>query len=97
MFQSRNRGSFGFKQTRSVHYTRQPSHQCFNLVIEVLLVSRRNPDPRKRYGAGFNLVIEVLLVSSSEQTLSPVSCSQFQSRNRGSFGFKKIRCVTTTL
>ena len=37
MFQSRNRGSFGFKRTDSEH--EHHSTACFNLVIEVLLVS----------------------------------------------------------
>ena len=62
-FQSRNRGSFGFKSTRlSSCRSRYPG---FNLVIEVLLVSRRGT--RGTAGLGIR---------------------GFQSRNRGSFGFK---------
>ena len=38
MFQSRNRGSFGFKYNRSL--LMETDNECFNLVIEVLLVSR---------------------------------------------------------
>ena len=62
-FQSRNRGSCRFKYP-SVSRRRDPD-TCFNLVIEVLVVSRT---ATYRGGgskpASFNLVIEVLVVSS---------------------------------
>ena len=72
-----------------------PSHRpfaSFNLVIEVLLISR---DIRyNRYICrirSFNLVIEVLLISSQLRQwmhrVGPLT-SKFQSRNRGSFDFK---------
>ena len=85
----------------------------FNLVIEVLLVSRKHSRPIRIPTCRFNLVIEVLLVSRTILFLSTfslycrfnlvievllVSSQQisetkfmeimFQSRNRGSFGFK---------
>ena len=60
-FQSRNRGSFDFKPTLNlicVYYS-----ISFNLVIEVLLISRFTVDWTPLYPASFNLVIEVLLIS----------------------------------
>ena len=63
LFQSRNRGSFDFKaeSNRAVQYP----HECFNLVIEVLLISRQRCTRTNHEYCGFNLVIEVLLISRS--------------------------------
>ena len=62
-FQSRNRGSFGFKY--AVVLSAIFVSQCFNLVIEVLLVSSQVQVLMGTCSSvGFNLVIEVLLVSS---------------------------------
>ncbi len=89
MFQSRNRGSFDFKfkfrQANLLLLYR------FNLVIEVLLISRVPPRgfsmPAAK--AGFNLVIEVLLISRpGHSRWITYSSYSFQSRNRGSFDFK---------
>ena len=61
----------------------------FNLVIEVLLISRLHKNynviPKKKR---FNLVIEVLLISRTRGNPRYVEADQFQSRNRGSFDFK---------
>ena len=62
MFQSRNRGSFDFKEF-SV-YRGESLRSRFNLVIEVLLISRKKDWQRLDSLKGFNLVIEVLLISS---------------------------------
>ena len=72
MFQSRNRGAFGFKY---VHIPLQEEHLLQEL-------------------KGFNLVIEVLLVSSQVGVFFYRGriLGQFQSRNRGAFGFKPSRC-----
>ena len=63
-FQSRNRGSFGFKGTLVVSIAENVV--CFNLVIEVLLVSSILGGQKTSpvFSTSFNLVIEVLLVSS---------------------------------
>ena len=120
MFQSRNRGSFHFKNTYSVRMNKVGT--CFNLVIEVLFISRlkicrsatgicsfqsRNRGSfhfkcsvTVRYSVPlgdscFNLVIEVLFISS-KKTPCPARDGHrmFQSRNRGSFHFKKRRMDT---
>ena len=68
------------------------TYDSFNLVIEVLLVSSIFHRVRRRlYGQRFNLVIEVLLVSSSLNIDNDAATRSvlFQSRNRGSFGFKE--------
>ena len=39
----------------------------------------------------FNLVIEVLLISSFIRPIELTAADMFQSRNRGSFDFKKLR------
>ena len=67
--------------------------QCFNLAIEVLLVSRDPPRTGDALNGSFHLVIEVLLVSSQYKTGRLVCGSKFQSRNRGSFDFKEITRV----
>ena len=132
MFQSRNRGSFGFKPLATLRIG--VAHEsCFNLVIEVLLVSSLTNCRICLYVA-FNLVIEVLLVSRLQlfgcyrrfnlvievllvsvysalnrhwilaqfqlvievllvsqhrcRSLRHHRHNKFQSRNRGSFGFK---------
>ena len=61
-FQSRNRGSFDFKC--SVVSFAQRLLCRFNLVIEVLLISRKCKSLSAPRHQGFNLVIEVLLISS---------------------------------
>ena len=66
LFQSRNRGSYRFKLSRQTQQTRTIS---FNLVIEVLIVSREPARP------------------NSNRALL------FQSRNRGSYRFKVNACV----
>ena len=66
LFQSRNRGSFDFKRRDRLGSVRVG--QCFNLVIEVLLISR----------SWWNCVANFKLC-----------VSMFQSRNRGSFDFKE--------
>ena len=64
LFQSRNRGSCRFKVVCRVE-TRH-GETCFNLVIEVLVVSSRRSDTgRSEDNTSFNLVIEVLVVSST--------------------------------
>ena len=65
MFQSRNRGSFDFKGYTPLHRIAKPTIR-FNLVIEVLLISRAYKD-------------------------TVLGCADllFQSRNRGSFDFKR--------
>ena len=87
-FQSRNRGSLISSLNRLG--VEVPSHR-FNLVIEVLLISRRSLSiPQKRSRRSFNLVIEVLLISRLPRALAPfvIGYISFQSRNRGSFDFK---------
>ena len=62
----------------------------FNLVIEVLVVSRKEI---QTIGVGwnrFNLVIEVLVVSSKTPRPAGASNLPFQSRNRGSCRFKPV-------
>ena len=62
LFRSRNRGSFGFKHSKTARSCKHSSR--FNLVIEVLLVSRNttgNVPPLPV--SSFDLVIEVLLIS----------------------------------
>ncbi len=89
-FQSRNRGSFDFKlHFRLVVRVRLIG---FNLVIEVLLISSRMHAEREasRMEEGFNLVIEVLLISSCVPHLHAGGGLVFQSRNRGSFDFKRV-------
>ena len=62
-FQSRNRGSFDFKIFDLDVSDWNPSG--FNLVIEVLLISRMDTvSVTMDHNFGFNLVIEVLLISS---------------------------------
>ena len=87
-FQSRNRGSFDFK-LQDVE-TQAHRDAGFNLVIEVLLISREDEDGEARVSPiCFNLVIEVLLISSELKNAYPNTAHiQFQSRNRGSFDFK---------
>ena len=64
----------------------------FNLVIEVLLISSPVAAASPVLLAqSFNLVIEVLLIS--RESFSSSACAialRFQSRNRGSFDFKRI-------
>ena len=90
-FQSRNRGSFGFKPHYVLRLVATILFYCFNLVIEVLLVSRFNVKPspvpfdvpfqsRNRGSFGFK--------SHWTQTFASIIKPLFQSRNRGSFGFK---------
>ena len=89
LFQSRNRGSFDFKLTAKLGINH--STQGFNLVIEVLLISRFLYGFSNHIrGSRFNLVIEVLLISSQYLTWKYVDQGNlmFQSRNRGSFDFK---------
>ena len=62
-FQSRNRGSFDFKM-QSILTMHAHIVSSFNLVIEVLLISRLPRFVRLANKASFNLVIEVLLISS---------------------------------
>ena len=80
-----------FRKERSV-----TADNCFHLVIEVLLVSseqRSGTGTRTNKGC-FHLVIEVLLVSRYLCVGVPILCRpEFQSRNRGSFGFKIIRSI----
>ena len=81
MFQSRNRGSFDFKKWIG----RPPPPNavfCFNLVIEVLLISRNGQANSKRHSTpkGFNLVIEVLLISRNPNQPSPW-CKRHRSFN----------------
>ena len=88
LFQSRNRGSFDFK--RLCGCSNPTRIWSFNLVIEVLLISRVVwSGISAKASGGFNLVIEVLLISSLKQGCRYYQVeSQFQSRNRGSFDFK---------
>ena len=75
-------------QIRKEHQT-QPEN-CFNLVIEVLLISSPHRHATVTYDHSFNLVIEVLLISSEVRPKQGGRVSWFQSRNRGSFDFKLI-------
>ena len=93
-FRSRNRDAFGFKDHYLEISINHLLNQCFNLVIEVLLVSSRLRQTVARHlantGLSFNLVIEVLLISSTgflgpNRTYGKI---MFPSRNRGSFDFK---------
>ena len=88
VFQSRNRDAFGFKLT--LRMPTSNSKKSFNLVIEMLLVSRflSTRVRRVKFLASFNLGIEVLLVSRTRQCLMRLLPHGFQSRNRGTFGFK---------
>ena len=86
-FQSRNRGSFDFKRKRS---HRGRSGLCFNLVIEVLLISSLPHEALAVPQDCFNLVIEVLLISSAKSSIHVAFVKSFQSRNRGSFDFKSF-------
>ena len=61
---------------------------CFNLVIEMLLISSTYQMARGGWDACFNLVIEMLLISSKEQAFNDLITSRFQSRNRDAFDFK---------
>ena len=61
MFQSRNRGSCRFKAVSGGRIV--ACHDSFNLVIEVLVVSRGIQPCEANTYHGFNLVIEVLVVS----------------------------------
>ena len=68
--------------------------QCFNLVIEVLLISRLSQSRSdKTSQASFNLVIEVLLISRRWKWEQGIAGTMFQSRNRGSFDFK-VKSIT---
>ena len=70
----------------------------FNLVIEVLLISRMEDSyPSTTAASSFNLVIEVLLISRRYRLLRPPGITQFQSRNRGSFDFKYPFATLETL
>ena len=91
-FQSRNRGSFDFKNRTRLPLIRQRS-ACFNLVIEVLLISReamsiplcqiiRKFQSRNRGSFDFKSVRSLPTMSLRVP---------FQSRNRGSFDFKVFR------
>ena len=64
--------------------------QGFNLVIEVLLVSSGASSHESQHLFRFNLVIEVLLVSRMRPSKVSTVGLSFQSRNRGSFGFKHM-------
>ena len=87
-FQSRNRGSFDFKIPE--HGTNPRGCSSFNLVIEVLLISSRFRHRLLfREGVRFNLVIEVLLISRLPRHVRRNLFRKFQSRNRGSFDFKR--------
>ena len=91
-FQSRNRGSFGFKYTHpsgssSVELTsgfQSRNRGSFGFKQQVQRL-------RVMWVCCFNLVIEVLLVSSTSDRAVGCLMAQFQSRNRGSFGFKAGR------
>ena len=62
-FQSRNRDAFDFKSSR---YGRRWRAKRFNLVIEMLLISRAGLAVLSVTAEdGFNLVIEMLLISSN--------------------------------
>ena len=91
LFQSRNRGSFDFKQNLSQAITWLQGFACFNLVIEVLLISSEGGCQGLRDAWRFNLVIEVLLISRHNRAkYDSMTSFPFQSRNRGSFDFKEI-------
>ena len=120
VFQSRNRGSFDFKFEIDVHWGvyvsysfnlvievllissfrgRYLAFKCckcgFNLVIEVLLISSQHARRLPHSINSFNLVIEVLLISSNVVDAEEEDYARFQSRNRGSFDFKKMEAKQT--
>ena len=76
LFQSRNRGSFDFKLLETVNHKIR-INDCFNLVIEVLLISSfgRWKQRTHRSVRSFNLVIEVLLISRAVFTSAPTRAS----------------------
>ena len=90
VFQSRNRGSFDFKP-RVPCPSGTYGHLSFNLVIEVLLISRQIVSPseqppeflfQSRNRGSFDFKFMVFLHAITQLAL------EFQSRNRGSFDFK---------
>ena len=87
MFQSRNRGTFDFYKSFRWCYTIRMI-KCFNLVIEVLLISTwMTFTMTHETPISFNLVIEVLLISTKNGCIFACMEFLFQSRNRGTFDF----------
>ena len=88
-FQSRNRDAFDFKILK-MRVCVFGSLLCFNLVIEMLLISSDQNKMLKAENKSFNLVIEMLLISSiaSLGTGGWNGGASFQSRNRDAFDFK---------
>ena len=65
MFQSRNRDACHFRLLPTIGH-RCP-RQCFNLAIEMLVISgRASPDTVARGQGSFNLAIEMLVISGHE-------------------------------
>ena len=97
LFQSRNRGSFGFKEIRAL-LTSHRTRRCFNLAIEVLLVSSIRWVSRKnlckRVSISQSRFFWFQVKNGFEGTFGDFP-AEFPSRNRGSFGFKGIRPGTT--
>ena len=97
MFQSRNRGSFDFKFSSLFGSNRKPAF-CFNLVIEVLLISSNRPifinaRHRTRFQSRNRGSFDFKPISRPRRT--DVAFTEFQSRNRGSFDFKNsVNCFT---
>ena len=98
MFQSRNRGSFGFVIEVSISFEVLLVFQEFqsrnrgSFGFKAQLTSRYDPEAIAR----FNLVIEVLLISRQRvEFQNPLH--EFQSRNRGSFDFKDPKCVGNSM
>ena len=90
MFQSRNRGSFDFKE--AISNIVDGNQYSFNLVIEVLLISSNDGlrasvklmgEFQSRNRGSFDFKGNVTL------SITRVGAEKFQSRNRGSFDFKK--------
>ena len=94
LFQSRNRGSFDFKENRQLQ--QETPGASFNLVIEVLLISSHTVSldalqailfqSRNRGSFDFKLV--------QVENLCRPQPEGFQSRNRGSFDFKVLFAIT---
>ena len=87
-FQSRNRGSFGFKG-KCTKTTPLLVNYRFNLVIEVLLVSRASPSYHRSIAYQFQSRNRGSFdFKRGGFNMTEVEGHEFRSRNRGSFDFR---------
>ena len=61
---------------------------CFNLVIEMLVISGEIQKRRRLAGLRFNLVIEMLVISGGDGGAGTHRIRAFQSRNRDACHFR---------